>query len=165
MSNFLQKFTKYAGFWTLEDIFTWEVGAVQISSMSPVLMVLQNDSFDVNDLEEATDKFDFGVKVDDNDTVEGVNTASVRDRFDFLPTFPGIFWGDRTIKLPWVIVFFSDFSSMMTLISLQWYDWFVFDNNMIELNDNKKFVFAWCALAIAVPPHPALLKETSMTHF
>ncbi len=53
----------------------------------------------------------------------------------------------------------------MTLISLQWYDWIVFNNNMIELNDNKKTVFAWCALAIAAPPHLALLKETSVTRF
>jgi hypothetical protein len=73
---------------------------VQISSMSSVLTVLQNNPFDVNDLEEAADKFNFGVDVDNDDTVEGVNTASVQDRFDFLPTFPGIFSGDRTIALP-----------------------------------------------------------------
>ncbi len=80
---------------------------VQILSMSSVLTVLQNNLFDVNDLEEAADKFDFGVNVDDNDTVEGVNTSSVWDRFDFLPTFPGIFSGNRTINLPIVIVFFQ----------------------------------------------------------
>jgi hypothetical protein len=68
--------------------------------MSSVLTVLQKDLFDVNDLEEAADKSDFGVDIDDNDMVEGVNTASVRDRFDFLPTFLGIFSGDRTINLP-----------------------------------------------------------------
>ncbi len=73
---------------------------VQISSMSSVLTVLQNNLFDVNDLEEAADKLDFGVDVDNNDTVEGVNTASVRDCFDFLPNFPGVFSGDRTIDLP-----------------------------------------------------------------
>ncbi len=73
---------------------------VQISSMSSVLTVLQSGPFDVNNLEEAADKFDFGVSVNDNDMVEGVNTASVRDRFDFLPTFPGIFPGNRTINLP-----------------------------------------------------------------
>jgi hypothetical protein len=73
---------------------------VQISSMSSVLTVLQNNPFDVNDLEEAADKFDFGVDIDDDDTVEGVDTASVRDRFDVLPTFPGIFSGNRTIDLP-----------------------------------------------------------------
>jgi hypothetical protein len=54
----------------------------------------------INDLEEAADKFDFGVDVDDDDMVEGVHTASVQDRFNFLPTFPGIFSGDRTINLP-----------------------------------------------------------------
>jgi hypothetical protein len=58
------------------------------------------DPFDVNNLEEVADKFDFGVNIDDDDTVEGVDTASVRDRFDFLPTFHGIFSGDRTIDLP-----------------------------------------------------------------
>ena len=73
---------------------------VQTSSMSSVLTVLLNNPFDVNDLEEAADKFDFGVDVNDNDTVEGVDTTSVRDRFDFLPTFPGVFSGDRTIDLP-----------------------------------------------------------------
>ncbi len=73
---------------------------VQISSMLSVLTVLQNNPFNVNDLEEAADKFDFGVDVNNDDTVEGVNTASVRDRFDFLPTFLGIFSGDRTINLP-----------------------------------------------------------------
>ncbi len=72
---------------------------VQISSMLSVLMVLQNNPFDVNNLEEAADEFDFGVDVDDDDTVEGVDTASVRDGFDLLPTFPGIFSGDRIIDL------------------------------------------------------------------
>jgi hypothetical protein len=64
---------------------------VQILSMLSVLTVLQNNPFDVNDLEEAEDKLNFGVDVNNNDMVEGVNTASVRDHFDFLPTFPGIF--------------------------------------------------------------------------
>ena len=73
---------------------------VQVSSMSSVLRVLQNDPFDVNDLEEAADKFDFRVNVSNNDTVEGVNITSVRDCFDFLPTFPGVFSGGRTIDLP-----------------------------------------------------------------
>ncbi len=73
---------------------------VQILSMSSLLTVLQNNPFDINDLEEAADKFDFEVDINDDDTVEGVDTASVRDRFDFLPTFPGIFSGDRTIYLP-----------------------------------------------------------------
>jgi hypothetical protein len=88
---------------------------VQILSMSSVLTVLQNNSFDVNDLEEAADKFEFRVDVNDDDTVKGVDTASVRDRFGFLPTFPGIFSGNRTINLPRVIVFVSDFGMMMTL--------------------------------------------------
>ncbi len=48
---------------------------VQILSMLSVLMVLQNNPFDVNNLEEAADKFDFGVNVDDDDMVEGVDTA------------------------------------------------------------------------------------------
>jgi hypothetical protein len=68
--------------------------------MSSVLTVLQNNPFDVNNLEEAADKFDFGVDIDNDDTVEGVDTASVQDHFDFLPTFPGVFSGDRTIDLP-----------------------------------------------------------------
>ncbi len=93
----LQKFTEYAGFWTLENIFTWEVGVGQILFMSSVLTVLQNDPFDVNNLEEAADKFDFGVDINNDDMVEGVDTASVRDRFDFLPTFPGI-WEQSTYR-------------------------------------------------------------------
>jgi hypothetical protein len=67
--------------------------------MLNVLTVLQKDPFNVNDLEEVADKFNFGVDVNNDDTVEGVDTASVRDHFDFLPTFPGIFSGDRTINL------------------------------------------------------------------
>jgi hypothetical protein len=118
VSKLLQKFTEYAGFWTLEDIFTWEVGVVQISSMLSVLRVLQNNLFDVNDLEEAADKFNFGVNVDDNDTVEGVNTAFVWDRFDFLPTFLGVFSGKNN-QLTVSYSFFSDFGIMMTLISLR----------------------------------------------
>ncbi len=73
---------------------------VQISSKSSVLMVMQNNPFDVNDLEEAADKFNFGVDVEDDDRVEGVDAASVQGRFNFLPTFPGIFSGNRTIHLP-----------------------------------------------------------------
>jgi hypothetical protein len=34
-------------------------------------MVLQNNLFDVNNLEEAVDEFDFGVNVNNNDTVVG----------------------------------------------------------------------------------------------
>jgi hypothetical protein len=68
--------------------------------MLSVLTVLQNNPFNVNNLEEAVDKFDFRVNVNNNDTVEGVDTASVRDCFGFLPTLPGVFSGDRTIDLP-----------------------------------------------------------------
>ena len=68
--------------------------------MSSVLTELQNALFGVNNLEEAVDEFDFGVNVNDDDTVKGVDTTSVQDRFNFLPTFPGIFSGDRTINLP-----------------------------------------------------------------
>ncbi len=73
---------------------------VPILSMLSILTELQNNPFDVSNLEEAADKFDFKVDVDNNDTVEGVDTTSVRDRFDFLPTFPGVFSGNRTINLP-----------------------------------------------------------------
>jgi hypothetical protein len=38
--------------------------------------VLQNDPFEVNDLEEAPDKFDVGVDVDNDDAVEGVDAAT-----------------------------------------------------------------------------------------
>jgi hypothetical protein len=65
--------------------------------MSSVLTELQNALFGVNNLEEAVDKFDFGVNVNDDDTVKGVDTTSVQDRFNFLPSFPGIFSGYRTI--------------------------------------------------------------------
>jgi hypothetical protein len=73
---------------------------VQIVFKLSVLTVLQNNLFDVNNMEEAADKFDFGVDINKDDMVEGVDTASVRDRFDFLPTFSGIFSGKRTIDLP-----------------------------------------------------------------
>jgi hypothetical protein len=73
---------------------------MQILSMLSVLTMLQKDRINVNDLEEAADKFNFGVNIDNNDTVEGVDTTSVRDRFDFLPTFLGIFSGNKTIDLP-----------------------------------------------------------------
>jgi hypothetical protein len=72
-----QNFTEYAGLLTLEELLTWEDGVVQASSKSSVLMVLQNDPFEVKDTEEATDKFDVGVDVVDNDVVEGVDAATV----------------------------------------------------------------------------------------
>ncbi len=69
---------------------------VDKSSKSSVRTVLQNDPFEVNNLEEAPDKFDVGVDVNDNDAVEGVNaaTTAVQERFDFLSPFPGNFSGD-----------------------------------------------------------------------
>ncbi len=66
-----------------------------------VRAVLDNDPFEVNDLEETSEKFDVGVNVDDekfdvgvdvnNDsTVEGVTAAiaAIRERFDFLSPVP-----------------------------------------------------------------------------
>ncbi len=41
-----------------------------------VRTVLQNNPFEVNDLEEAPDKFDVGVDVDNDDAVEGVDAAT-----------------------------------------------------------------------------------------
>ncbi len=77
VSELLQNFTEYAGFLTLEELLTWEDGVVQASSKSSVLMVLQNNLFKVKDMEEATDKFDVGVKIVDNNAVEGVDAATV----------------------------------------------------------------------------------------
>ncbi len=86
---------------------------VQILSMWSVLTVLQKNPFNVNNLQEVADKFHFGVDVDDDDTVEGVDTASVRDCFDFLPT-PASF--QVTEKSTYCELFiFSDFGMMMTL--------------------------------------------------
>ncbi len=58
--------------------------------------MLLNDPFEVNNLEEAPDKFDVGVDNDDDDAVEGVHaeTTALRQRFDFLSPFPGNFSGD-----------------------------------------------------------------------
>ena len=54
-----------------------------------VRAVLDNDPFEVNDLEETSVKFDVWVDVDDDDTVEGVDAATVvLERFDFLSPFP-----------------------------------------------------------------------------
>jgi hypothetical protein len=94
VSEMLQKFTESAGFLTLEELLTREDGVVQASSKLSVLMVLQNDPFEVKDMEEATDKFDIGLNVVDNNVVEGVNAATVQKRFDSLPPFPGNFSGD-----------------------------------------------------------------------
>jgi hypothetical protein len=94
MSELLQKFTEYAGFLTLEELLTWEDGVVQALSKPSVLMVLQNNPFEVKDMEEATDKFNIGVNVVDDDAVEGVNAANVQERFDSLPPFSSDFSGN-----------------------------------------------------------------------
>ncbi len=83
-----------AGFLTLEELLTWEDGVVQALSKSSVLRVLQNDPFKLKDIEEAMDKFDVGVDIVDNDAVEGVDAATIRERFNSLPPFPGDFSGN-----------------------------------------------------------------------
>ncbi len=102
MSELLQKFTEYAGFLTLEEVLTGVDGVPERSpKYSRVRVVLDNNPFEVNDLEETSVKFDVGVDVDDHkldvgvdvnddDTVEGVNAAraAVRERFDFLSPVP-----------------------------------------------------------------------------
>ncbi len=122
-----QNFTEYAGLLTLEELLTWEDGVVQASSKSSVLMVLQNDPFEVKDTEEATDKFDVGVDVVDNDVVEGVDAATVWERFNSLPPFPGEFSGDWSIKLPWVFLFFvsrSQHDDDPDFLIINWIEWF-----------------------------------------
>jgi hypothetical protein len=89
-----QKFTEYAGFLTLEELLTWEDGVVQASSKLSVLTVLQNNPFEVNDMEKATDKFDVGVDIVDDNAVEGVNAVTVREHFNSLPPFPSDFSGN-----------------------------------------------------------------------
>jgi hypothetical protein len=89
-----QKFTEYAGFLTLEELLTWKDGVVQALSKSSVLTVLQNDPFKVKGMEEAMDRFDIRINIVDNNAVEGVNTATVQERFDSLPPFPGDLSGD-----------------------------------------------------------------------
>ncbi len=102
MLELLQKFTEYAGFLTLEEVLTGVDGVPERSpKYSRVCAVLDNDPFEVNDLEEMLvkfdvgvdvndDKFDVGVDVNDDDTVEGVPAAraAVRERFDFLSPIP-----------------------------------------------------------------------------
>jgi hypothetical protein len=62
---------------------------VKRSSKLSVYAVLHNNPFEVNDLEEMSVKFNIGVDVDNNDTVEGVDAATaVRERFNFLSPFP-----------------------------------------------------------------------------
>jgi hypothetical protein len=73
----------------------------RLPKYSRVRAVLDNDPFEVNDLEETLVKFDVGVDVNDDkfnvgvnvnndDTVEGVNAAraAVQERFNFLSPVP-----------------------------------------------------------------------------
>jgi hypothetical protein len=73
---------------------TWEDVVVQALSKSSVLTVLQNNLFKVKDMEEATDKFNVRVDVVEDDAVEGVTAATIQERFDSLPPFPGDFSGN-----------------------------------------------------------------------
>jgi hypothetical protein len=117
VSELLQNFTEYAGFLTLEELLTWEDGVVQASSKSSVLMVLQNNLFKVKDMEEATDKFDVGVKIVDNNAVEGVDAATVWERFDSLPPFLAIFQATDQSTYREFYFFFQ--------IPAWWWPWFL----------------------------------------
>ncbi len=102
MLELSQKFTEYAGFLTLEEVLS---GVDGVAERSPkyyrVCAVLDNDPFEVNDLEELSvkfdigvdvdnDKFDVGVDVNNDSTVEGVTAAraAIQERFDFLSPIP-----------------------------------------------------------------------------
>ncbi len=102
MLELSQKFTEYAGFLTLEKVLS---GVDGVAERSPkycrVCAVLDNDPFEVNDLEETLvkfdvgvnvndDKFDVGVDINDDSTVGGVTTAraAIRERLDFLSPVP-----------------------------------------------------------------------------
>jgi hypothetical protein len=50
--------------------------------------VLQNVSFDEIGWDKVTDKFDMGVKVDNNDTVIGIDGSNLGARLDSLLPFP-----------------------------------------------------------------------------
>ncbi len=76
MSELLQKLTEYACFLLLEKFLTGEDGMTERLPKSSVCAVLHNDPFEVNDLEETLVKFDVGVDVNGDDTVEGVNAAT-----------------------------------------------------------------------------------------
>ncbi len=52
VSELLQKFTEYAGFLPLEEVLTGEDGMVERSSKLSVRVVLHNNPFEVNDLED-----------------------------------------------------------------------------------------------------------------
>jgi hypothetical protein len=102
VSELSQKFTEYAGFLTLEEVLSEVHGVVERSPKDcRVRAVLDNDPFEVNDLEETTvkfniwvnvdnDKFNVGVDVNNDSTVEGVTAAraAIRERFDFLSPVP-----------------------------------------------------------------------------
>jgi hypothetical protein len=96
---------------------------------SRVRAVLDNNPFEVNDLEETSvkfgvgvnvnnDKFDIGVDVNDDNTVEGVNAAraAVQECFDFLSPIPDELSSNRLVDLPSVLLFFRD-PGMMMMIS------------------------------------------------
>ncbi len=102
MLELSQKFSEYAGFLTLEEVLSGVDGVVErLPKYCRVRAVLNNDPFEVNDLEETLvkfnvgvdvddDKFDVGVDVNNNSTVEGVTAAraAIQERFDFLSPVP-----------------------------------------------------------------------------
>ncbi len=93
-----------------------------------VRAVLDNDPFEVNDLEETLVKFDVGVDVDDdkfdvgvnvnNDsTVEGVIAAraAIQERFDFLSPVPDKLSSIQLVDLPSIPFFFRNPGMMMMI--------------------------------------------------
>jgi hypothetical protein len=102
VSELSQKFTEYAGSLTLEEVLSGVDGVVERSpKYCRVHAVLDNDPFEVNDLEETLvkfnvgvdvedDKFNAGVDVNNDSTVEGVTAAraAIQERFDFLSPVP-----------------------------------------------------------------------------
>jgi hypothetical protein len=62
--------------------------------------VLQNVPFDVINWDEVANKFDVGVDVDDNNTVEGVDGSDLCARLDSLLPFPPNDSGDFFFDLP-----------------------------------------------------------------
>ncbi len=163
-----QKFTAYAGFLPLEVVLTWEDGVVEKSSKTSVRTVLLNDPFEVNDLEEAPDKFDIGVDNNDDNAVEGVNaaTTAVRQCFNFLSPFPGNFSGDWSIDLP--SVFFPDPGMMMMKLIRRWLKLMITTKNEIAqcalpwlraLNFlRQKFQFSCILIPINVTSHIEVVK-------
>jgi hypothetical protein len=102
VSELSQKVTEYAGFLTLEEVLSGVDGFAERSpKYCRVCAVLDNDPFEVNDLEETSvkfdvrgdidnDKFDVGVNVNDDFTVEGVTAAraAIQECFDVLSPIP-----------------------------------------------------------------------------